>query len=108
MEAVCNGCASGIFSLGSYLGDSDAQFQFLKEHKLVPASRKCPKCESEITITKDYFFRCDRQRQVSLYGGKKKVVRRCGLKISALKGTFFEHSHLSKSQINFSCHIGLY
>ena len=52
----------GIFSLGSYLGDSDVLFQFLKDHKLVPASQKCPKCESEITINNNDFFRCHRQR----------------------------------------------
>ena len=38
MEAVCTGCSKGIFSFGSYLGDSDILFQFLKGHRLVPAS----------------------------------------------------------------------
>ena len=46
MEAVCIGCSKGMFSFGTYLGNSDVLFQFLKDHKLVPASQKCPKCES--------------------------------------------------------------
>ena len=62
MEAVRTGCSKGIFSLGRYLGDSDVLFQFLTHHKLVSASRKCPKCASEITINNNYFCRCDRQR----------------------------------------------
>ena len=62
MEAVRTACSKGIFSLGSYLADSDALFQFLKDHKLLPASQKCPKCESEITINNNYFFRCDTGR----------------------------------------------
>ena len=52
MEAVCSRRSKGIFSLG----DSDVLFQILKDHKLVPASRKSPKCE--ITINNIYFFRC--------------------------------------------------
>ena len=62
MEAVRTGFSKGIFSLGCYLGDSDVLIQFLTHHKLVLASRKCPKCASEITINNNYFFRCDRQR----------------------------------------------
>ena len=38
MEAVCIGCSKGMFLFGTYLGDSDVLFQFLKDHKLVTAS----------------------------------------------------------------------
>ena len=54
METVCSTCSKGIFSLGNHLADSDTLLQFLNDHKLVPASQKCPKCYSELNINKNY------------------------------------------------------
>ena len=95
METDCEICSKRFFEFLLFLNDSDNLQKFVIQHKLVPESKKCPKCDSDLKITKDYRFRCDRVRKESLYGGRKKVSRRCRNYLSALKGTFFEHSHLS-------------
>ena len=99
MEDGCSVCSKGIFALATYLADSAVLFQVLKDHNLVPTNRNCPKCETLLNVNDKYFFRCDCQYQVS-YSGKKKVSRRCRVKISALKGTFSLLDVYTQVQLN--------
>ena len=94
MEPECTACSKGLFALGIYLADSDVLLQVLEEHKSVPASQKCPKCDTVLNINQNYYFRCDRQTQVCVFGERKRFPG-----VVALKGTFFEKSHLSKIEI---------
>ena len=50
MESECTACSKGLFALVTYISESDVLLQVLKDHKLVPATRKCPKCESVLNI----------------------------------------------------------
>ena len=58
MESECNACSKGLFALAMYISDRDVLPQVLKDHKLVPATRKCPKCELVLNIDQNYNLFC--------------------------------------------------
>ena len=54
MEGVCAACSKGLFGLANFVSDTDALKQYLVDHKLVPETRKCPKCECVLWILPIY------------------------------------------------------
>ena len=58
MESECTACSKRLLALATYISDSDVLQQVLKDHKLVPATRKCPKCESVLNIDQNYILFC--------------------------------------------------
>ena len=50
--------SKGLFALATYISDSDVLLQVLKDHELVPATRKCPNYESVLNIDQNYNLFC--------------------------------------------------
>lgn len=68
---------------------------FLVRHGVLRDVVRCARCGNEIQLNRQTLqFRC--QRSVSV---QKKAAKKCGFKMSARIGTFFENSHLTLRQV---------
>ena len=98
MTTVCEGCEVSVCDIGLLCADVNKLYKYFAEHNLVKLNTKCANCESvlDVNITNKN-FRCDKQQQVKK--NKRSKIERCRFYVSALKGTFFERSHLKLSEI---------
>ena len=98
MTTVCEGCEVSVCDIGLLCADDNKLYKYLAEHNLVKLNTKCANCESllDVNIT-NRNFRCDKQQQVKK--NKRLKIERRRFYVSALKGTFFERSHLKLSEI---------
>lgn len=103
MADTCGGCDWNLIELGWMFQDEEKTLDFLCGHKLIRRTYKCPKCDSDLDIKKNFVFRCDRQRRVQ--NNKKSVVQRCRFFRSAKKNSWFSRSNLSVSQIIYVTYL---
>lgn len=98
MDGECTGCDWTSFELVLAFQDQEKLLSFLFAHRLLTRTAVCRHCDSEVPLNlKTLQFRCNKRRKSKKSNGIQKP--RCGFKKSALKGTFFEHSHLSIEKI---------
>ena len=98
MTTVCEGCEVSVCDIGLLCADINKLYTYLAEHNFVKLNIKCAYCESVLNVNISLRnFRCDMQQRVTK--NKRSKIERCQFYVSALKGTFFERSHLKLSEI---------
>lgn len=106
MDAECDGCDWTSFELNLAFQDKEKVVSFLLAHRLIAPTFLCRECQSEVDLNwKTLQFRCNKRR-IAKKGHKTKHAR-CCFKRSALKGSFFEHSHLNVEKILLLTYIFL-
>lgn len=70
--------------------------EFLYNHRVLPRSKVCPKCGSQMTLDKTKaMFRC--RKSVKITDRRKKTIKKqCDTKVSQNNGTWFERCRLNK------------
>lgn len=97
--AACQGLQQqedGDVELPMYLWD------FVAAHGLVHRTVQCPWCQSSAYLYRHSRFRC--QKVMTTFIDHRLVTKRCNFDISALKGTFFDHSNLPLKKILCLCY----
>lgn len=77
-------------------------WDFVAAHGLVHRTVHCPWCQYSAYLFRHSRFRC--QRVMTTFVDHRLVTKRCNFDISALKGTFFDHSNLPLKKILCLCY----
>lgn len=92
---TCAGCALTDVSFMQLLADENKVVQFLVNHGVLSCHILCPNCSNRISVSwAKYMFRCQKSVRCS-----KRKSTKCATKLSAFRGTFFERSQLSLTEI---------
>ena len=98
MTTVWEVCEVWVCDIRFLCADVNKLYTYLSEHNLVKLNTKCANCESVLGVNIPLRnFRCDKQQRVTK--NKRSKIERRRFYVSALKGTFFERSHLKLSEI---------
>ena len=99
----CSGCVYTMHQFCTLAGDVQKLLKFLFLHHVLLQCLWCDSCGERCRLDLSKFiFRCDRRHVVYDARRRRRRTWRCRFSRSLFKGTWFERSHLSVSQV---CHL---